>query len=229
MSRAVRSHLQPHERGFALPAALFMMIVVLGVTLILSTIAGEGLRRTAALEGTTQSFLAAEGALNRMIADMSSYGSLWDQQGALAALPAGYTEYSPNSYASNNGVPQCTSGPGCQRNFFPSGGGLLKNVGPLGGAGSTVETGYPITDQLDSNNPPPADTAIGGQPAWVQVERLDETLPSASAVGGNLSSSLAEGGNAKEVRFRLTGTAFRDVRGRRGTATVVSVVKMPVM
>lgn len=220
---------QRTEGGFALPAALLMMVVVLGVTTILSSLSSEGLKRTATQEGTIESYLAAEGALHRMIADMSGYGSLWDQQAPLAETPAGYTEYSPNTYASTNGVPMCTSGAGCQRNFFPAGGGFLKNFGPLGGDGSAVEASYAITDQLDPESLPAGDATIGGEPAWVQVERLDETLPSAATVGGNLSSSLAEGGNAKEVRFRLTGTALRTVRGRVGTATVVSVVKMPVM
>jgi hypothetical protein len=206
-----------------------MMIVVLGVTTILSTLSSEGLRRTSAQEGIVESYLAAEGALHRMIADMSGYGSLWDQQAPLANSPAGYTEYSPNSYAANNGVPLCESGPGCHRNYFPAGGGFIKNFGPYGSDGSVVDESYAITEQLDPESPPAADASIGEHPAWVQVERLDETLPSAAAVGGNLSSSLAEGGNAKEVRFRITGTALREVRGRIGTATVVSVVKMPVM
>lgn len=224
---APRDHRQEH--GFALPAALMMMVVVLGVTTILTTLSSEGLKRTGAQEGIAQSYLAAEGALHKTIADMSGYGNLWDQQGTLAESPTGYTEYSPNTYASNNGVPLCDSSAGCHRNFFPAGGGLIKNFGPLGDDGSAVETTYAITEQLDPMAPPAADVTVGDHPAWVQVERLDETLPSAAAVGGNLSSSLAEGGNAKEVRFRITGTALREVRGRIGSATVVSVVKMPVM
>lgn len=229
MNEQARRYDDRHEHGFALPAALLMMVVVLGVTTILSTLSTEGLKRTAAQEGTIESYLAAEGVLHRMIADMSGYGSLWDQQAPLTERPAGYTEYSPNSHASSNGVPLCDSGAGCQRHFFPAGGGLLKNFGPLSGDGSSADSSYSIIEQLDPDSPPAADVVIGAEPAWVQVERLDETLPSATTVGGNLSSSLAEGGNAKEVRFRLTGTALRTVRGRVGSATVVSVVKMPVM
>jgi hypothetical protein len=219
----------PSDGGFALPAALLMMVAVFGVMTVLGTISSEGLRRTAAQDGIVQTYLAAEGALNRMVADMSTYASLWDQQAALSSNPQGYTEYSPNSYGSTNGVPTCTGAAGCHRNFFPIGGGLIKNVGPLNESGSDVNTSLPIAEQIDQSDPPPADLMVADMPAWIQVERLDETLPSASAVGGNLSSSLAEGGNAKEVYFRLTGTARREVRGRVGSATVVSVVRMPVM
>jgi len=217
------------EGGFALPAALFMMVIVFGVTTILGTLSSEGLRRTGAQDGIVQTYFAAEGVLNRTIADMSGYASLWDQQAPLRGSPLGYTEYSLNSYASSNGVPMCTGEAGCHRNFFPSGGGLIKNVGPLDGDGAEVDTAAPITAQINPTSPPDPDLMLQDMPAWIQVERLGETLPSAAVVGGNLSSSLAEGGNAKEVYFRLTGRALREVRGQIGSATVVSVVKMPVM
>lgn len=217
------------EEGFALPAALLMMVIVLGVTTILGTLSTEGLRRTESQVRVVQGYFAAEGAINQAIAEMSSFGNLWDQQASLGTIPSGYSEYAPNAFASNNGVPTCATGPACHRNFVPTGGGLLKNYGPLDGDGRAVNSTLPITQQLNQNDAPEPDVVIDDIPAWVQIERLDETLPSASVVGGNLSSSLAEAGNAKEVFFRLTGTALVEARGRISRATVVSVVRMPVM
>jgi len=225
------SHIGQHaaDAGFALPAVLFLMVIMLGVSVILSLGAQEGARRVSSEQGIQNTYLVAEGSLHRQIADMSIYSNLWDQQAPISTKPNSYTQYSPSAFSATNGVPACTTGAACHRNYYPLGGGLLKNFGPLDGAGGAVDAGYSIGDQLDIADPPTFDVSLAGLSGWTQVERLDETRPDAGAVGGSLSSSVAEGGNAKKIRFRLTGSALRKVRNRTGAATLIAVIEMPVM
>jgi hypothetical protein len=216
------------QSGFALPAVLLFMLTMASVTAIVASYSGHGLRQMKTHDDTASTYFVAEGATAKMIGEMSLYGPLWDQQATLAEKPSDYEQYSPAAYSSTNGIPTCTDGVSCHRSLYPVGGGLLKNAGPLLGAGSTVDSSYTVTEQIDFDAPPAPDTTLAGMGGWVQVERLDETTPSESTVGGGLSSAVAEGGNAKEVRFRLTGTAFKPLRGRIGASTVVAIVQLPV-
>jgi hypothetical protein len=215
------------SRGLALPAALIMMLMISSLTLILSRMTVHNLTEISTTDSTELTFLAAEGALNKQIGDMSVLATLWETKPVLASHPASYTEYSPFSYSSTNGIPSC-SGIACQRDLYPTGGGLLKNLGPVGGDGEQVDTAFSITEQLNPADLPTADMTLSSVSAWTQVERLDETTPSASNVGGSLNSGLAEGGNAKMVRFRLTSASSKDLKGRRGYTTIVAVVEMPL-
>ncbi len=217
------------QSGFAMPAVLILILLMIGVTTTLALISQEGYKRVLSNEGLQSTYFAAEGVLHRQIADMAVYSSLWDQQAPLATKPYGFTQYNPAAYSSTNGVPSCSVGAACQRNYYPSGGGLIKNCGPLSADGAVVSAAYTIADQLDTKHPPVADSIFSGISAWTQVERLDETRPGASTVGGSLSNALAEGGNAKAVRFRITASALRNVKNRAGLATIVSVVELPVM
>lgn len=216
------------ENGMALPATLFMLLVLGSVTAMLANISQENFHQIKVQEGTAMTNMTAEGALNRMIADMALYSSLWDQQAAIADKPAGYTEYQPAAYSSTNGIPPCSVSAACHRDMFPSGGGLIKNLGPLLGDGANAETSYSIVEQLAYDNQPEPDVTLSGLNGWSQLERLDEETPGPDSVGGNLSSGLAEGGNAKKVRFRITGYSLKSLDQRVGKSTVVAVVLLPV-
>lgn len=217
-----------NQRGFALPAALFMILAITAVTAALSNMSQENFKMTTVQESAILTNMVAEGAINKMISDMGLYASLWDQQAPLSVKPAGYTEYEPTAHAGTNGIPPCTGGASCHRSMYPAGGGLIKNFGPLMTDGKLVDDAYAVTDQLDIENPPAFDVKLGGLDGWVQVERLDEQGPDASTVGGNLSSSIAEGGNAKKIRFRVNGVAAKSLNQRTGTSTLVTIVLLPV-
>ncbi len=215
------------ESGLALPSALVMMLMTTVLTLMLSKMSVHSLTEVSMTDAADTTYLAAEGALNKQIGEMSVFGNLWEAKPALATLPSGYTEYSPLSFIASNGIPTCT-GIACHRDLYPTGGGLLKNVGPVGDDGDVVDATYSITEQIDPNDLPTADLTVSSLSAWSQVERLDESTPSSATVGGSLSNSVAEGGNSKVVRYRITGVSTKNLRGRRGYATVVAVVEMPL-
>lgn len=223
---APRNHSLQSSNGMALPAVLIMLVLIAGVTAILSQISIHQERRISLIQATDDTYLAAEGAVNKQIADMSVLGSLWTQKPNLSSSPSGYTEYSPATYSGTNGIPSC-SGIACHRSMYPTGGGLIKNLGPVNGDGDQVDGGYSITEQLDPSDQPDTDLTLGDIKAWTQVERLDETMPSAATVGASLTNAVAEGGNARMVRYRITGQSTKSVRGRRGYATVVAVLEMP--
>lgn len=214
------------DKGIALPISLFMLLVIGGVTAILSKTAIKNLEDISINTAAAESYFASEGVMHKMLGDMSSKGTLWKEQPPLGGTPAGYTEFSPLSYSGTNGLPPC-SGVACHREMYPIGGGLLKNVGPLLGDGASVDTGYSISEQLNISSPQTEDESFGNLKAWSQVERLDEITPSAASVGGNLSNTVAEGGNANVVRFRITGKSLRSLKGRKGISTVVSIIEMP--
>lgn len=221
-------HVIKSQSGIALPIALFMIVAITAITTALAGISHETFKQTTVQESSTLTNLVAEGAVNKMISEMSLYSALWDQQASLSTAPFGYTEFNPTTYVSSNGIPPCTTGASCQRNFYPLGGGLIKNFGPLSGDGATVDNTYYVTDQLEVDDPATADITLGSLNGWVQVERLDEEGPSANTVGGNLSSALAEGGNAKRIRFRLNGTSLKTLREKTGSSTIVTIVLLPV-
>ena len=213
--------------GFALPAAFVMILLITSAIAILSNLSTHHLTQVSSANSRDNTYLAAEGAMHKQIAEMAVLSTLWSQRVNLTASPASYTEYSPITYYASNGIPPC-SGTACHRDMFPIGGGIIKNVGPINGAGDGVDTAYSITQQLDPEAPPVADTTLSGVEAWTQVERLDETSPNASTVGGSLSNSVAEGGNARAMRYRITAYSFKSLRGRRGYATVTTVVEAPI-
>lgn len=215
------------QRGLALPITLFFILILSGMAAILTQIARENQSRIRTERDSESVYYASEGMLNKLISDMTIYGALWDQLAPLGTKPSGYTEYAPATYSSTNGIPTCT-GIACHRNYFPTGGGLIKNVGPLETDGKTVSSSSTISKQLNYASPPAADLTLGNLSAWVQVERLDETTPSASTVGGSLSSGISEGGNAKEVRFRVTAYSSKKLRTRTGVSCTVSVVQVPM-
>lgn len=215
------------QAAFALPAALVMILLITSAVAILSNLSTHHLAQVSSGNSRDNTYLAAEGAVHKQIAEMSVLSTLWSQRVNLTASPVGYSEYSPIAYISSNGIPPC-SGTACHRDMFPTGGGIIKNVGPVNGAGDGVDVAYSITEQLDPEAPPAADSTLSDVGAWTQIERLDETSPNAATVGGSLSNSVAEGGNARAVRYRITGYSFKSLRGRRGYATVTTVVEAPI-
>lgn len=215
------------EDGIALPMALFLVLIISAMSAILSNTARQNFEIVKSAEVASETFYAAEGAVSDLIRQMSVQAQLWNDQVSLATVPSGYTEYYPGTYASTNGIPTC-SGIACQRDLFPTGGGLIKNLGPLNSDGSNVDSSYSIKEQLDPDNLPTADLTLAGRSAWVQVERLDQSTPNASAVGGSLSNNLSEGGNATNIRYRITGVSLGSIKGRSGQATLVAVIEMPV-
>ncbi len=215
------------QNGMVLPAVMMTLVLISSVMVMLSNRSAHGVALLKIDQAASDTYLAAEGAVNKQIADMSVFGTLWEEKASLATVPSAYTQYTPLIYYSTNGIPPCV-GIACHRHLYPLGGGLLKNLGPVNGDGDFVDAAYPITEQLDPLDLPETDLTLGPIKAWTQVERLDETTPGSSSVGGSLTNSIAEGGNAKTVRYRVTGIATKTVKARRGYATVVSVVEMPL-
>lgn len=216
-----------HSAGLALPAALLMILAIAAVTAMLSRLSIHNLVQVELDNAKDDTYFAAEGAVSKQISQMSVLSVLWSDKANLATLPSNYTEYFPAYYSSTNGIPSCST-VGCQRSIYPTGGGLIKNIGPVGGDGDQVDSSFQIIDQLDPESPPTPDVTLSGVNAWSQVERLDETAVSSSSVGGNLSNNVAEGGNARSVRYRITGYSLKSTRGRYGYTTVVAIAEMPI-
>ena len=214
------------EKGLALPVALLLLLFITASAALLSDVSMGTFKQTKIQEAIQDTFQNAEGAVHEVMRQMSVYPELWRARTILPTVPASYTSYSPLTFSSSNGIPTC-SGAGCHRNLYPVGGGLIKNFGAEGAGASDVDAAYPVTDQLDPDDPPTQDIQLNGQSAWVQVERLDETLVSSESLGGSLDSNPLSGTGASEVRFRLTGVNFRTVRDRRGLSTVVYIVALP--
>lgn len=215
-----------NDAGIALPIALFMLLIISAVTALLSNQAIQNLNQVQLSQVTNESYYAAEGVLDKTISDMASNALLWKDKVPLATAPSSYSSYAPASYSSTNGIPSCTY-LHCLRDLYPISGGLIKNLGPIGGSGDTVDSGFSITEQYNPSSPQTVDLTLGGISAWTQVERLDQTTPSATSVGGSLSNTLAEGGNANNVRFRVTGLSTELHKESRSYATVVAIVEMP--
>ena len=214
------------EQGIALPMALIFVMVMTAMGALLSHVSIDASKQVVSIDATRDTFNVADGVSNSILADMSSAPELWRQMDPLASSPNGYTEYVPGSYISTNGIPSC-SGAGCLREMYPVGGGLLKNYGPFGAEGDSVDTSYSILDQLDPSSPPTAEVSLNGQSGWSLVERLDEVRLSENSMGASLENNGVGQSNSSAVRFRVTGKSFRTVRGTRGEATVVYVVEVP--
>lgn len=223
--RAAQNKSFRSESGLALPIALLLILFIISAGTLISDVSSGTYKQAKLYEAVQDTFQNAEGAAHETMRQMAAYPELWRARTVLTNSPASYIPYSPSTYPSTNGIPACT-GTGCHRNMYPVSGGLIKNVGAEGAGASDVDTAYPITQQLDPYAPPVADITLNGSPAWSQVERLDETLLSAQSVGGSIDDS-GRGSTANMLRFRITGSAFRTVRQRRGLSTVVYVVELP--
>ena len=214
------------ERGVAIPTALLLVLFISAISALFSTLATGNLRQINISNAVQDTFNSAEGGSHEVMREMAISPELWRELNVLASLPNSYTEYSPQNFLSTNGIPSC-SGIACHRQMYPTGGGLIKNFGPLGGDGDTVDTTALIVEQLDPDSPPTQDLTLNNQSVWMQVERLDEKNPDAGSLGGSLDNNNSGGTSAGVTRFRITATTYRTVRGERGLATLVYVVELP--
>ena len=214
------------ERGIALPIALIVLLVMTVVSAIFYQMSQEELRIMTSTQSTNNMFLVAEGAVNESIRRFSTQSNLWRAKPNLASTPSGYSLFSPSTYASTNGIPTC-SGSGCQRNYYPTSGGFVKNVGPIGGDGDDADESFGITEQLNVSDPQAEDVNLNQQRGWYQVERLDEVQVSEQNLGGNLDNNPVAGEGVTSVRFRITGYSLRSIKGSSGRSVIVSVVEVP--
>jgi len=215
-----------NEKGMALPIALFLVLVIAAATSILSNSATQNLKEIKISESINDSFYISEGALQDFIGQLAVYSQLWREKVSLPSLPSGYTQYSPISYSGTNGIPSC-SGIACQRKMYPIGGGLLKNFGPMGGAGDIVNSGATIVNQLNTATPPLGDVTLNGRNAWFQVERLDESTISKNYLGASLTNNDSNGSGSTAVRYRVTATSLRPLKSKNGLSTVIAVLELP--
>lgn len=214
------------ESGFALPTALLLIVVLTAAGLIFTNVATSNLRIVSLEDASTDTFEVSEGVVHQLISQLSIQPHLWREKTSLSVIPSGYTEYSPSTYTASNGIPTC-SGDACLRSLYPTGGGLIKNFGPIGDSGDTVNSGASITNQLDAASLPTADLTLNGLPAWVQVEHMEEIALSAASLGADLANNPDSGNNGSAIRFRLTGTTQKTIKGRNGKSTVVITVEVP--
>lgn len=214
------------QDGLALPTALMLVMVIsIGGSIFASTTV-QNLRTVTIDEATQDTFQVAEGALHNIIRQISANPQLWREKVALATAPSGYTEFTPLTYSATNGIPPC-SGALCLRQMFPTGGGLIKNYGPIGGDGDNVDDTATIVDQLNDASLPDPDVTLNSQSAWAQVEHMDESLPGSTSIGGDLINNPVGGTVATNIRFRITGTTLRTVRERQGRSTVMAMIEVP--
>lgn len=215
------------ERGLALPAALLLLLVIATMTAVLSRTATEQLSAAKSQQVSLDMFLVAESALQNQMRQMLIFPEGWKVVATLSTKPSSYTQFQPAVYASQNGIPSC-SGDGCLRGYYPVGGGLLKNLGPIEGSGLTVNASNTIMTQFDGESPPEVeDVTVDGTPGWVQVERMDRVVTPVDATGANLSTQGNVLGNNESVRFRLTGYSTKQLKARRGDTVLVAVIEMP--
>ncbi len=215
-----------NQGGMSLPIALFLILAISAASSILSNAATQNLKEVKITESTNDSFYIAEGALQDFIGQLGAYSQLWREKVVLAALPLGQVQYSPITYASTNGIPSC-SGIACHRKMYPVGGGVLKNFGPLGGAGDIVDTTKSITNQLDQSSLPTADITLNNRNAWFQVERLDETSPGKNSIGASLTNNDIHGSSSSAIRYRVTSIALRTLKNKTGLSTLITVLELP--
>lgn len=214
------------SRGGALPLALFMTMILGLVGGITYKVSQLNVRKIKLSQSTQDTFQIAEGTSHQLLSQMAASPELWREMSPLEASPLNYTEYSPSALAATNGIPSC-SGKACHRNYYPTGGGLIKNFGPITSDGAEVDSNYSIMDQFDENYPPEADAQLNNLKGWVQVERLDEVNIDASSLGGGLENNRNGGSRTGLVRFRVTSIATRSVRNKIGRSTLVMVVQVP--
>ena len=164
---------------------------------------------------------AAEAAVHNTLGAISLAPHLWLEKTRIGS-PSGYTSYNPANFTANNGIPTC-SGENCHRHMFPQSGGLLKNFGPLGGDGENVDTSKSITQQLNLSSLPAPEITLGDVQGWSQLEKLDEIYADTASIGGTFDGSTSP----TATRYRVTGTAIKDVKGVRARSTVVAIIEVP--
>ncbi|MCB9029421.1 MAG: hypothetical protein H6619_00060 [Deltaproteobacteria bacterium] len=214
------------ESGITLPIALLLLLIVSAASALISNTSTQNFQEMKATEAIHDGFYVAEGALEDLISQLSAAPEIWRDMAILPGVPNGYTKYSPITYTSTNGIPDCT-GIACHREMYPIGGGVLKNFGPKGAEGSEIDVNFSITSQLDPADTPTADITLNNRSAWTQIERLDETKPSSSTLGMSLENNNLQGSSGASIRFRITAVALRQLKNRIGTSTVTAVVEMP--
>ncbi|MEM9400384.1 MAG: type II secretion system protein [Verrucomicrobiota bacterium] len=240
-----------HIRGFALPLALIMTAIVGILLAILASVSQSSMDQVSRREAKEITFRGSEVVLHQVLTDMSKNGLAYKFRKTLPLMSSleDYTAYSPfdnnDPTDDRNGLPLTSSDePGIERNYYPLGGGILKNFGPDDSNFSKYIRNEPITDQINQEFLPPNElnnpinvghTNLKG---WSQVERLDEAPPGPSSLGSDLD--MSNPGRNSAVRFRITSrgqlkhrpvngkTVFtRDINGEIGSTTVVILAEIP--
>lgn len=238
-----------HARGFALPLALIMTAIVGILLAILASVSQSSMDQVSRREAKEITFRGSEVVLHQILTDMSKNGLAYKFRRTLKSMKnlENYVAFSPfdNTGPERNGLPPISSGePGIERNYYPLGGGILKNFGPEGTGSSLFVSKKRITNQLDQTSLPTSEiinpTNVGhiNLKGWSQVERLDEAPPGPSALGSDLD--MSNPGKNSAVRFRITSrgqlkhrpvngkTVFmRDLNGEIGSTTLVTLVEIP--
>lgn len=212
----------------ALPSALLLIMVLTIAGAMFSKASIQNLKIVSLQDATSDTFQISEGAIHDIISQMSVRPNLWRTKVPLSTLPYGYTEYSPLSYGATNGIPSCT-GANCLRNLYPTSGGLIKNFGPIGGSGDSVDATKTVYNQFNTASLPTADVTLNGESGWTQVEHMDEILPNANTLGVDLANNASAGTGVNSIRFRITGKTVKTVRGRQGEATIVIIAELPAV
>jgi hypothetical protein len=214
------------QKGLALPTALLLLLVISIAGSLFTKASIRSLSITRQDEAITDSYHIAEGAIHVQIGQMSAFPHLWREKIPLSTSPSGYTEYSQLDYGATNGIPTC-SGSKCILNLYPTGGGLIKNYGPVGGDGDLVDSTKRVWNQLNGADLPDEDVQLNGQDGFVQVERLDESIPTGANLGAELTNNPLGGAAPRNIRFRLTGKTLRPMGTRTGESTVVVIAELP--
>jgi hypothetical protein len=215
-----------NQKGLALPTALLLILVVSSAGALFSSVAIRSFTIQRIENTVAESYQVSEGAIHDIIGEMSSRPHLWRDRVPLNTIPLSYTEYSQLDYAGTNGIPSC-SGQNCIRNLYPTGGGIVKNFGPRLGAGATVDASKTVWNQLSSSSLPTADVTLNSQMGFSQVERLDESIPTGTNLGADMSNNPAGGSTPRNIRFRITGKTYNSLGTRTGQSTVVVVAEIP--
>ena len=237
------------KRGFALPLALIMTAIVGILLAILSSLSQSAMDQTSRNKAKEITFRGSEVAIQQVLTDMSRNGLEYKYRRTLKSMKnlENYTPFSPydNTGPERNGLPLIASSePGIERNYYPFGGGILKNYGPDGSGHSLFVKKKPITEQLLQSDLPdsellnPKNVGSKNLQAWTQIERLDEAPPGPSAIGSDLDMSNL--GKNSAVRFRITSRGqlkhravtgknieVRDENGDIGSTTIVTLVEVP--
>jgi hypothetical protein len=220
--------------GLALPLTLLFTVVLSIISGALALMASRHIQIDLSAVTAQQTLLGAEGVLNRSVGTLAA-----NPRGYLAMIPLGerpnqYLSYSPASFVSTYGIPDCSSlgpsarqGPDCHRHLYPSSGGLIKNNGEITGSGVAVSTSALITEQLSALSPPPDYefnfTKGESVKSWYQFERLDEELNAISLIGSNLANDSSD---ERPVRFRISATASKSIGSKAGESKIVSIVRV---
>jgi hypothetical protein len=214
------------ERGLGMPVALLLSMVMIAIGAIYSSLTQTSNEILKSREHSKDLFYVAEGAVHNILSNMAIASHLWLAQTKIDSTPLDYTAYNPISYSSDNGIPTC-SGIACQRHLYPQSGGLIKNAGPISSSGADVNSNLKINQQIYQQTPPESDITINDTNAWSQVERLDEGYLGNNSFGADLSNNPDGSSGANSVRFRITGTAIKDLKGRTGKSTIIVIVEIP--